>query len=1235
MVMQVNAFPVEFAGKGFTVNGSGDYRPGEFKRLHNMELVDGRITGRRDIKGIGAITPDIQGSSTKAKFIGSFNDSAVYSGPNGQYAINADGSLEVMWNPGTAFPAVDVPYFNRLVAFFKYGYKNYWIEYFQEENTVVPNDDAVGIRIWACPDTVSDRPSDYLFADLNNVGEQIMITPDSGDAQYEYFNEFSFQNAFMHKDRLWLVSKNRIYFSGANNPLLFEVADGGGFFSIPGSNINYAYGLGDNVYVICDDSIHVFNYSTDPNSPADATLRKITSDFGGQHGCVFRNTPYFINKDGIFEINSQYVTKVLDNDFDTGNNNFDYQTLTPYREYLVVNKAYAVSEIASDVGAIMYRRNFARNPGFKYARKGAPVISTLSFDDVFNAKARIIALLPGKSIHSLHLGMDGFLYMMHVYGDNNNLEFYRFTVTRDSVNSKITNLERDASYSMTVNVRATLSADKLILGIGPQFIMDSTGYKVYFAAKFQQPQVGMGPAVNIGRWMICCYSPSNKANVRIAASFGQDSVEVHPAPLVTFEASGARVVAWSSVETTSMPTNMVVYNLSLVIQGYLGIGSIRGHFNDHSNPCVYFGEQDGGFVAVSRTHLFKYNRATAVGNYDNVSVTLETVTLNPYLYIKGRSEHGVVLNPGLAFNGGNGRIYLSDGTENYLTATPGSTGNRYMMCFYRRPDGSWSSFVKETKVMASRAYWHIRPVRLPADCTAYSIFVSINEVQWYEVVNSETTIRSIFWDGLPLGTSPITKASLPIPMTDEQYSNPETQRTEFYGKSVDTYRNMFFNEGVSMRFIGEDGILCAFESGDHSTQLSSKYTVASDGLAQPAVVSRIRLEANTRYTISAKARAHNGTPKAGHKFAASLFPYPVGSETIDVGLLSGLEQVKPDVTTSWVTVSVTFTTTAECDIAYWIQVDGPAGGLFVNSPYDACVQYKERMIEASSLVRDYFDGDSINYNQQVLYKWDSIPEELATSSMNYTYQAERNLTYPVYDKAKAEAAGNLYHTNLIFINMDGGTVHTVGIDDIPVRYNNRVVDVLYNGENNRSTGYPTLYLLTEKSDSSVGSLNLGHYMSYEYSDRPTDALFSQMSSVPEMVMPIYLMEMDSIVTEDSEYTMKKFRNLEIMGKFPYEYMRLYVAYDDHPYEELAENLSSPSTAKTFSIRDKFVDGTARPHFVHRMGLNQRARSISLKFTNLVQDNSNLVKTNYDKFELSAIRLLWSPTQRASVSRNNL
>lgn len=316
--------------KGFVARPDHDFKAGEFRQLTNAEIVEGRIQSRRCIKQHGYNNSSIANTvmSTGVKAIGFYGQWTIYASETQQVAFDGVGNRQAMFNPSTMIDlGGDLTGWGRPVGFFEYNNNVYWLVL--RYNSAVG---IVGIDIYTTSSDVQKDPSSFTTATISYT-RGFYISYDSLD-----FAKFKYNNFTIFKDRLWVSTKRTVYFSAATQPNNFNVNDDGGFFRFPDDTVNYVMAVGDLVYVICDKSIWTITYNTSPND--DATVRKISGDVGGIQGCIYEDTPYFINNDGIFTISNSKVDKVINSDLDEGLNDFTNQSLNAYQNYLIINKTY-------------------------------------------------------------------------------------------------------------------------------------------------------------------------------------------------------------------------------------------------------------------------------------------------------------------------------------------------------------------------------------------------------------------------------------------------------------------------------------------------------------------------------------------------------------------------------------------------------------------------------------------------------------------------------------------------------------------------------------------------------------------------------------------------------------------------------------------------------------------------------------------------------------------------------
>lgn len=229
--------------------------------------------------------------------------------------------------------------------------------------------------------------------------------------------------------------------------------------------------------------------------------------------------------------------------------------------------------------------------------------------------------------------------------------------------------------------------------------------------------------------------------------------------------------------------------------------------------------------------------------------------------------------------------------------------------------------------------------------------------------------------------------------------------------------------------------------------------------------------------------------------------------------------------------------------------------------------------------------------------------------------------------------------NVFFLNTKNGSMHTVDFKDAPDALESvteempgYVTDIIVN-PNKDFFGSYALYMLTNKfvEYDAIGddyTYNAWvHFMVPEREQFVYDKAVNN-SNLKKSLKPKYQIEIDSYSPDGSEYFVKKFRNLELMGVYPFYDFGISYGFDN-------QDLTTPIdlSVEGFTLDDV---GTARPHYPARIPINQRARSISILLA--VQNEYDFFIDSdpvniYDQIEISDIRLLWGYTGRGPTTKS--
>lgn len=312
--------PVPLDGVGFVARRKGDYLAGEYKKLKNVELTEGVIRRRRSI---ASVLPDASPSPTANPvinpfgFIGFLGEGVVTASKTHQ-RVSRYGDEVTLWAPTSLPVPAAAGSWHNLVGCFEYNNYIFWISHQYDAS-------AFGIhKIYVHRASMGtlDYYNVITYAGLTTF----LVTTVTGTRAGLVFDNF-----YIYKERLWITTNEALYFSKATDPTVWAVPDGG-FFKLQGQSINYSVALADSIYMLCDNSIHLLNFSTDPN--LDSQIRLISDNIGGDHGVVHQDTVYAINYTGVFNLQGTRVTRVI-SDLDSVPNSM-LGKLRSFEDYLIV-----------------------------------------------------------------------------------------------------------------------------------------------------------------------------------------------------------------------------------------------------------------------------------------------------------------------------------------------------------------------------------------------------------------------------------------------------------------------------------------------------------------------------------------------------------------------------------------------------------------------------------------------------------------------------------------------------------------------------------------------------------------------------------------------------------------------------------------------------------------------------------------------------------------------------------
>jgi len=299
--------PIPLLGRGYTQKNDKLYEDGEFPILNNLFITeDGGLKSRFGIVSVGVNSSSYGGLFTKhytdiMGFIGSLklaNNVIPYlSGKNSFFGLASlsDSTLttDVKWDPETLLAGQTNTKFQIPVKVFTY----------QDRNIVVTmRANEAGSVITSFDYHWGQQGSGAAVPALNLIANRAVPTgsPDQ-----------DFVDAFAWKDRIWLITRDTVYFSGIGTIANHQnfTAPVGGFVKYPG-RIKSVERLRDSLYIICEENVYVFTYNADPNT--DAVNIVVSDTQGGDSSCIHENTVYFTDGTSLFTVNNGSINKVLD-----------------------------------------------------------------------------------------------------------------------------------------------------------------------------------------------------------------------------------------------------------------------------------------------------------------------------------------------------------------------------------------------------------------------------------------------------------------------------------------------------------------------------------------------------------------------------------------------------------------------------------------------------------------------------------------------------------------------------------------------------------------------------------------------------------------------------------------------------------------------------------------------------------------------------------------------------------
>lgn len=623
-------------------------QPGDFRILHNMEILDGVLTRRRNLrcvhKGIYDEIGNVYNVSmfdSACRFVGVHevasdgrsilltrdgkqwacypypeNNSDLLINPNGPGGENTYQGFDYVTAFQTEFEEPLNPTFDRsqfegitILEYFQYGDKPYWL-YVKVKEAPDPLSSfspriEYGLAVSDYTDAADPYPS--LSSTLKFSMTEILTFDELGLG----FDNCFVYHSFIYKDRLWLVTGDTVFFSKATDFTKFGVSDGGGFFKFPEDSINFAFAHNDSIYVLCDTSIHNITYRVDPNT--DASVVRISDDVGAEYGCVHKDSPFVVGPSGIYEISNGRFLQLI--------NNFHFSTtivawhgfeLTSFGDYLVVN--YYNDKVSGDARSYydLWRSKYDNTVSL-WSNAGVAAEGTISFNgtgmSVTSNGTQTILSARTLGFSGSDIGMSvkpNTIYTLQGLASYSGNEGpgvdYAFLVEYyDASNTLI------SSDTVGTTVLTTLDDQNTITG---QFLTPATASYIRFVILANRTDASAFP---------------NMDSINISQVFIQENAD----GVVTDFTAGANEVASSSFNTNTTFGNQRLLVYSRIWQGYL---ELRYNRKDdfapieHQANTFFINTEQGTSHSISGPYFREYSDASTIITYDDSLVDCIKIT---------------------------------------------------------------------------------------------------------------------------------------------------------------------------------------------------------------------------------------------------------------------------------------------------------------------------------------------------------------------------------------------------------------------------------------------------------------------------------------------------------------------------------------------------------------------------------------------------------------------------------